>query len=343
MLITNNQRPGVYSQYDVSSLYAASSSSKYAAVVAKAAGGEPDTPQAFTSYSKAREVYGPEDRLMLGAISILLGSGVSRVIAVPVTGDDYSPALAAAASLEDVGALVCDAEEASDIKKVLAAVEAASGALREQIGYCGVGGGAAALAAAGALNSERMVICCPASLPLGDTGAPSPFFTAAAVAGAVLAADDPVHNFSGLGITCLEPPARLAEEQVQELLAGGVTVVEPVGEGVQIVRALTTKAGTDKAMGSLNTILIIDDVMTDTRATLRQRLRGSRITAHSRDSILAQVMVVLAGKQDDGIIESFLAPKVYTHEEDPAICVVELSFQAAHVLSQIHLVAHIQV
>lgn len=343
MLITNNQRPGVYSRYDVSTLYAASSSSKYAAVVAKAAGGDPDIPQAFTSYTGAREIYGPEDRMMLGAMSILFGSGVSRVIAVPVAGNDYTAALAAAASMDGVGAVVCDAEETGDVKKVLASVEAASGALRERIGYCGVGDGEAALAAAGALDSERMVLCCPGGLPLGDTGEPSPFFTAAAVAGAVLAADDPVHNFSGQGITCLEPPRRLAEEQVQNLLAGGVTVVEPVGEGVQIVRALTTKAGSDRAMGSLNTILVIDDVMADTRATLQQRLRGSRITAHSRDSILAQVMVVLAGKQDDGIIESFLAPKVYAHEEDPSVCVVELSFQAAHVLSQIHLVAHIQV
>jgi len=336
----NNQRPGVYSQYDVSSLSATARSLRYAAVVAKATGGESTAVHTFLSFQKAAETF-PQDQRMLGAIEILFDCGVSRVVAAPVTGGDYASALAAVESLENIGAVLCDSEAPEQLAALKASVHAASDALRERVGFCGIDDADAAL------GSERVVLCCPAGLPKSGRGEACAFFTAAAVAGTVLALGDPAHNFSGASLGCIQPPRRMSESQVQSLLAGGVTVVEPLGEGVQIVRALTTRAKVngvpEHTLRGLNTILIIDDVMGAVRDSLTRRLRGRRISTRSTDSVLAQVTVELAAKQDDGVIESFSAPLVYPRESDPEICVVELAFKVAHVVSQIHVVAHIQV
>lgn len=347
MNLISNQRPGVYSRYDISSAYTAPQSGGYAAVVAKATGGEVGTLYTFTTLAQLGEVFSPDQdgAALRGCAEILLRSGVSQMYAVAVA-EDYPAAFDLVSGLENVTALVCDCEKPEQLAAMKASVDKSAGALRERVGYCGLAGTQGATEAATALNSERMVLCCPAVAVSGGTQRHAAY-GAAALAGRVLAQNDCTYNFSGEPLDRVEAPERLPEEDVQSLLACGVTVLEQSGGQVECVRALTTRTRsggeTDYALRGLNTILYIDSVMQGIRASLRASLRGVQLTTRSLHSIQSQVVVELAEKADRGVIESFDTPKVYSDKSDPTVCVVELAFHVAHVISQIHVTAHIQV
>lgn len=341
----DNQRPGVYSRYDITSVYTTPRSGGYAAVAAKAAGGEAGRVYAITTPAELREVFSPDtgDTAMYGIVQVLLASGVSKVLA-SVVEDGYPAALALLEGEENVAALVCDCTGEDDLLELADSVRRSADALRERVAYCGIDSPDDAIDAAGEINCERVVLCCPAVSPAGlETG--KAVYGAAALAGRVLAQNDPGYNFSGEALPAVESPTRLAEEQIQALLKAGVTVLEPCGGNVECVRALTTRTTSfgeeDHSLRGLNTILCIDDVMRNVRESLKAVLRGSRISGRSLESIRSQVVVVLSGRQDAGVIESYEPPKCTADSSDPTVCIVELSFRVAHVVSQIHVTAHI--
>lgn len=348
MATINNQRPGVYSRYDVTSAYAAPRSAKYAAVAARAADGVAGELWEFTAPGQLAEAFGPdsEGSTLRGCVQILLQSGVTKVYAVAVGEDGYAAALGKLEKLANVGAVVCDCAGPEDRDALRRSVQASCDAQRERIGFCGVDKSAGAIVAAQALNSERVVLCCPAVQPavLENRCAA---YAAAAMAGKVLAVKDPVWNFNSEPLEAVRLPDALEENEVQALLAAGVTVLEAGSGGVECVRALTTRTKTngetDYMMRAVNTILCIDDVMQAVRAALKATLRGSRLGSGSLDAIRAQTVVALADRADSGVIESYEAPRVTAHSEDPTVCIVELSFAVANVVHQIHVTAHIQV
>lgn len=344
----SNQRPGVYSRYDISSSYSAPRSGSYAAVVAKATGGEIGKVYAITGIQSLREAFQPDtgETALWGCVQILLDSGVTRVLAVAVEGEEYAAALALIEGEENIGAVVCDCERLEELAALKASVERSSAALRERVAFCGGDTAEDALTGAGALNCERVALCCPAVTAAGGNTSRA-VYGAAAMAGLVLSRNDPAYNFSGGELAGVAAPQRLEEAQVQALLAAGVTVLESAGGAVECVRALTTstKSGgeTDYSLRSLNAILCIDDVMQNVRAALKASLRGTRLSGRSFQTIQSQVVVALSGRADSGVIESFEPPKAYTHSADPTVCMVELAFRIAQVVNQIHITAHIQV
>lgn len=345
--MTNNLRPGVYSRYDISSHYSTALSSRYAAVAAKSSGSAPQEALRFSSYAEAQQALPPDGdgECLLGCVRLLFDCGVSQVVAVAVK-EDYAAALALVEEIPNIGAVVCDCTEEAGLAALRDSVHRSSGALRERIAFCGMDDPEAAAKAAKALNSERVVLACPAASPRGSARRGA-VYTACALAGAVLAQDDPAHNFNGLRLSALESPDALEESQIQTLLGAGVTVCEEVGGAVECIRLTTTRTETsgepDNTLRSVNTVLIIDDVMATIRSALKARLGGARISELSYGSIVSQVLVELAAKRESGVIESYEPPKVYGDSADPAVCVVELSFKVAQVLSQIHVVAHIEV
>jgi hypothetical protein len=335
-LIINNHRPGVYSRYDVSSTSTAPLSLKYAAVAAKAAGGEAGTLYGFNSYGEACETFAPDtDGLhMREILRVLFESGVSRVLVSPV-GDDYAEAFAILASAENIGAVITDATDTADILALKAHVLACARERKERVGFFGGADPDAAAELAQAVNCERVVLCSPSVI------------YAAALAGRLLSSGDAAINFNGAVFPRLAVPDVLPEAKIQALLAAGVTVFESVGGVTECIRALTTRtksnSAPDRSLTGLNTILIIDDVIQTTRETLKARLGGGRVNGSPLESIRSQVAVVLAEKKADGLLESFEAPRCTPAPEDPAVCVVEMSFKVAHVVSQIVVTAHIEV
>lgn len=347
-MLINNQRPGVYSHYDIAYAYAVPQSAAYAAVVAKAAGGTTEEVCAIASLQQLQEAFPPDSggATLRGCVQILLQAGVTKVYAVAVEGDFYEDALALVEELDNVGAVICDCSDSADRLALRDSVQRSSDALRERLAFCGEAETAAACTAAEALNSERVVLCSPAVRPHGG-GSEHAVYGAAALAGRMLALGDPVWNFNGETLITVQDAPTLPETQVQNLLAAGVTVLEPVGGTVECVRALTTRTHSDGeqdyALRSMNAVLCIDDVMRAMRRALKGVLRGVRLPARSLSAIRSQAAVVLAEKQSAGILASYGAPTVRAHGDDPTIAVVELDFQVAHVISQIRVTAHIQV
>jgi hypothetical protein len=335
-LIINNQRPGVYSRYDITSAATAPLSLKYAAVAAKGVGGEAGALYGFGSYGEACGVFAPDTAgtFMREILRVLFEGGTSRVLVCPV-GASYAEALAVLETADNIGAVITDATAQEDILALRAHVLACSQERKERIGFCGMADLDTAIAVANAANCERVALCHPSAV------------CAAALAARLLSSGDPAINLNGAAFPQLAPPDALPEATIQTLLAAGVTVFESVGGETECIRALTTRMSSngapDRSLSGLNTIRIIDDVIGATRATLKARLGGGRIGGSPLESIRAQAAVVLAEKKAEGLLESFAAPRCYPAPEDPAICVVEMGFKVAHVVSQIVVTAHIEV
>ncbi len=352
MALVNTLRPGVFSQYTVSSLYGAGRSSQYAALLAPCSPCGFESPQWVQSYAQGAALLTADTTgAALPALQLLFGGGVSRVCLVPLpsgaTAGDYEAALAQIEELPNLYAVVCAADEQASLEAVKASVQAASQNQRERIAFCGMADPLAAQNAAQALDSERMVLVCPGGAAANHASG-HPLLTAAALAAAVLTLQDPAASLSGLALTGLGTlDAQLTGPQIEALLAAGVTPLEQVGDAIQCVRALTTRTTTggaaDRSFAPVNTTLIIDHVMAAVRAALLLLLRGAKSTAQSYNAVASQVIVLLTEKQEQGIITGFEGPAVFSHPDDPSICVVELSFGVAYAVNQIHIKTHVLV
>lgn len=347
MIMTNNQRPGVYARYDTSTAYSSPQSQGYAAVIAKASGGAPGTLYTFTSIAQLMEAFPLvlPDKPLRECVQILLQSGVSKVYAVCVEQDFYEDAFALIEEIPGIRAVICDCSDDADFLALRDSVVRSAQGQRERIAYCGTSV-LHAVQTAELLNSERVVLCCPSVMPFGSEHAHT-VFAGAAMAGRVLSKNDPTWNYSGDHFLTVHEPIVLTEHEIQALLAAGITVFEQ-GEGaVECVRALTTRTKTggelDYALRGLNAVLCIDDVMLSMRAALRAALHGSLMAERTLQAVRSQAAVVLAEKQDRGIVAAYQPPNTYGDPHDPSICVVELAFHIAHVINQIHITAHIQV
>lgn len=354
MSYINNQRPGVYSRYEVASVYTSPRSNQAAVVVAKADGGEDGKIYNFTSAAQAAEIFTADSagKTMRGCISVLFAAGVSRVVAVPVSdSQDYTAAFGLIENVGGIGAVICDSTEVANLKALKLSVEKSSGELRERIAFCGATADSAKTTAE-QINSERFVLTAP-SVKLED-GSDHPVYGAASMAGMVLAANDCTYNFSGEKLDGVVSVEEMDEAKVQSLLLAGVTVLETAtdstageNEAVECVRALTTKTKTadetDYSMRGLNVILSIDSVIQNIRAQLKACLRGMQLSSASLAAVQSQVVVVLEANKDRGVLQSYELPKVYTDESDPTVCIVELAMHVAQVVSQIFVKAHIQI
>ncbi|MFV0402146.1 MAG: phage tail sheath C-terminal domain-containing protein [Oscillospiraceae bacterium] len=345
-MVTDNMRPGVYSSYTVTSRYAAPRSPRGAALICGTSFQLAEKTYRLTSYGQAAELFSAaSSRRALECCRILFENGVSPIW-FSMLDRGYGAALNRLAEEDEIGAVITDCTGPLDVKAMMESVEESCGKLHERLIFFGIGEVALAMSTAKAVNSERAVVCCPGVSPISSENRAA-IYGACALAGRVLANNDPVYNYNGCVLDGVETPDKLAEDDIQQLLAGGVTVLEEVGGQVECVRAVTTRTlsngAEDNSMRPLNTILIIDDVLRGIRQSLRARLRGAKLAGQSFASVASQVTVELAAKQDDGIITGFDAPSVYAHSADPTVCVVELAFRVANVIGQIHITAHVQV
>lgn len=345
----NSLRPGVYSEYQISAHYATPRSAKAAGLIAK------------SPATLAGELYTIENSQQLGQLfegssatapaysycQLLLDSGVSKIYFYPVQEDStlqYAKALTALEKKEDVGILFSGTVEQVLLSQALASVEKSSQEQRERLLFLGASSVKQAVALATELNHERCVITLGTCSYAKTEDA---FFAALALGGKILSENHPMLNLNGLSLPLLEGMTKaLTEQEVQSALASGVTPLELAGEAVQCVRGVTTRTKTgdvkDYTFRSVNTTLVVDDVLTAVREGLKARLRGANLVATSLDSIASQVMVELSEKREAGLLADFNTPRVYSDPADPEVCIVELSFQVAHVISQIHIKAFVR-
>ena len=343
---SKHERPGVYSSYETSSLTAAAQGGGKVAVVAAAGdkdGAEAKEVYRWTSYSKAAADVGQCPLSQMAQAAIRNGAGM--VYGVPA-GKGYDAAFAAVAALEDVAVVVCDSTELEVQQALKTMVQECSNARRERIAVVGGAQGESVeqlTARAAGLNCERVVLVAP-GMGDGSGGA----VCAAAVAGAIAGNTDPALPLGGAqlyGLAGLE--CAYDDNEIDELVRGGVTALEVLAGSYYVVRGVTTRTTTggapDATWRELTTILVVDEVVPGLRNALRAKFSRSKNTAQSRGAIRAQVVMELEKRVNRELIDGYEDVTVSAREDDPTVCLVEFAFTVAHGLNQVWLSAHITV
>ena len=342
-IVTNHERPGVYSSYETSSLTAASAGGGKVAVVAQAEGADEKSVYQWTSYSKAAADVGDCALSRLAQLAIRNGAGV--VYGVPA-GEDYTAAFAAASTIEDAAVVVCDSTDLAVQQALKAMVQECSGLRRERIAVVGGAPGenaAELVKRAAGLNCERMVLVAP-GMGDGSGGAAC----AAAVAGAIAGNSDPALPLGGAQLYGLDGLECIYDDNDIDLLVrGGVTPLETLAGSYYVVRGVTTRTTTggaeDATWRELTTILVVDEVIPGLRNALRSKFSRAKNTAQTRGAIRSQTVMELERRVSREIIDSYEDVTVSALEDDPTVCLVEFAFTVAHGLNQIWLSAHITV
>lgn len=314
-------RPGVYTQTDIYSAGAAPSC-RGGAVVAQ--GGAGDTPGAVVTLcdAQADEL---ADGTMLHTLALALWNAGVRPVYAVAAGEDYAAAYAACRTLP-VAAVLAD----GGAQALAEHIDSCCDAGRERIGVVGISDPEQARETAQALNCAGVLIACD-----GGTKA---HLAAAGLAAAAL--NDGAQSFSGAEISFAGSfDGTLTDEQVELLLAAGVTPVEQADGRVLCVRARTTKTRTNGALdgtfSDLSTVLAVHDVLRSVRGAVERRLHGLRNNPVTRASIASQITVELQAKRTLGVIDSFEPPQVQTHPQDAGICVAVIAVRVAPEVQQI--------
>ena len=353
---TIHERPGVYSSYDASSILSGEHVGKTVGVAAIAAEGDATEVVLLHSYAEGVEAFGEDAEGTRGMATILKllfanGAGAVKAAAVAVEDDeaDYESAFALLGEEEDVGIVVCDSAD-EDVHATLRDVVAeASGLHRERIAIVGGSGESVAemIDHAEEINSERVVLVGP-DVTLDDGAEVSAVFAAAAVAGVIAGSGDvsvPINGAALAGIKGVS--ARFNDNEVDDLVRGGVTALECVSGICSPIRGITTKTtsggAADTTWRELTTILIVDDVIPSIRSAIRARFARSKNTAQTRGAIRSQVVLELEDKLSREMIDSYGDVSVTAMASDPTVCLVEFGFTVAHGLNRVYLTAHITV
>lgn len=343
-----NERPGVYSSYEVTSALYGSGTGKAVGVVAVAMGGTKGEMTCVNSYAQAAALYGSQSA-MAQLIKVLFQNGAPVVYAVPaaVSGEgaaaDYEAAFAVLMGEPEIGYMVCDSHEAEVHSAMLTAIQGANETSKYRIGIVeGKGTAEELVSAAEALNHERMV------LVGGSVTDGAPGCVAAAVAGVIAGQNDPALPLGGAELIGLEAlDCAWSDGEVNTLIQSGVTPVERQSGSVSVVRGVTTRTTTggvaDSTWRDLTTILIVDDVLPTVRNSLRTRFARTKNTAQTRGAIRTQVVIELENKKSSEIIDDYSNVSVTADENDPAVCNVSFAFDVVHGINRIELVAHITV
>lgn len=345
MTVTTQERPGVYSSYDASTVVSGQAGAKTVGLVAicEDCDGYGEA-QYLTSHEEACNLFG-SDASISELVRLILLNGAASVVAVAVEDDeDYEDAFAVFEKLDGIGLMCCDSTDLTVHQDLRDSVETVSQSRKERIAVVAAGSGktvANLVTHAAGLNSERMVLVAPAVE--GGT-----VEVAAAVAGAIAGATDPAVPLGGavlLGLDSLE--LSYSDSEIDLLVRGGITAVEEISGETSVIRGITTYTTTggvsDTTWRELTSILIVDDVIPTLRSSLRSKFQRSKNTEQSRGAIRTQAILELEQKLSNEIITSYDNVTVTALEDDPTVCMVEFSFAVAHGLNQIWLVAHVTV
>lgn len=349
MSFVYHERPGVYADYDISSIRTATSGAKVIAVA-----GESTLPAKVYTYTDYASAYKQGDDSQLGKLlRVLYENGACQVLAFPVDADTVATYNAALTELFHAGepdflVLGSGDEEVQLLAKQW--MEDLAENRRECICLAGMEDATIdeAIQRASTLNSERMVLI-GQNVTLNDETLPTGgCMAAAALAGQLAAQSDPAVPVHGLTLAGLsDTNLLLTENQIDTLVQGGVTPLECVGGVVSVIRGVTTRTQrdglADTTLRELNTILIIDEVIPGLRDMLRAKFVRRKNNDTTRTAILHQMVLALEQYVRAEIIDGYSDLRVTADPEDGTVCLVEFGFTVVHGMGRIYLTAHITV
>lgn len=335
-------RPGVFSSYTAGSSGYGSGSRAAGLIVPGVTA--PGTPVWVTDGTEAAAALpAPEEAAALAACELLLATGAGKVWLCPVAEEGWQAAFDLAGAEAELDTIVCACEEEADALAFAAMLTAAANDRRERVGIIAAADDEAALALAAAVNCERVMLTAGSGV---YQDCDSPLCLAAAVAGKLLSRSAPDESLSAAVLEGLSAvsPAR-SEAEIETLLRGGVVPAEWVGGQAECIRGVTTRtkngSAPDSTWRDITTLLTVDHIMQAVRQMLTEKLRGVRSSQQSLESVASQVTVLLRQKEEEGLLEDWSDPVVYTRPEDASVCVVELSFAVTRVVSRITVTASI--
>lgn len=349
MTISYHERPGVYSDFEASAVYAGTLSGKTVGLAAQS-GAEAGL---YTVTSGADAARFAGDAVLYPMLHLLLQNGVGKVLVYALesaTVEAYTEAIRAILAKKEARILLTDSDSAQVADVLKTAVETASKERNECIAVVGVAeqNDAARIAFAGAINSPRVIVTAPESYRSSGSGDKSAAYSAAALAGLIAAQTDPALPLGGARLAGLEAVDTAWTESAMDLLIrGGITPLEYVDGGVSVVRGVTSKTtesgASDPTWKEITTILTVDDVITGIRSALQAKFRRAKNNAATRSAIRDQVVIELEGRLRRQIIDFYDGLSVAANADDPTACDVIFSFGVTHGLSHILLTAHITV
>ncbi len=349
MSVTYSQRPGVYSDYDASSVTATGSGLKIVGLVgiSTATAGL----YTVTSYNDGVSVFGSGSQLAeLMRFAFLNGAGT--VLAYPVASDttaNYTAAVSAILATKTASFLVFGTGDTTIQVAMTALVEAAASQKAECIAIMGLEEPTVAelVAHAADLDSPRMILV---GADVYGEGAVSVggCMAAAALAGMLSAESDPALPINGVALSGLYGVTiQPTDTEVDTLVLGGVTALELSGSEVCVIRGITssTTVGgvSDTTYRELTTILIIDEVIPAIRTSLQAKFLRAKNNETTRSAIASQVIVELESRVKREIIDSYDSLSVTADDTDPTLCLVAFGMAVTHGLNRIYLTAHITV
>ncbi|MBQ4100206.1 MAG: hypothetical protein IJC83_01525 [Oscillospiraceae bacterium] len=349
MAIKTTNRPGVFSKYSAYAISSNKTASKACAVVAKSSIGADGKVYELFSTSDALSAFLEDgDNFIINALcKILFAGGVSKIYAVSVDSEnpDYETAFNLIKETKGIGAVVCDSFDVSVLLALDTSVKLASENGDERIAFAGGNFSDDFENVAKTLNSERFCVTAPCGILDEKT---SGSFLAAALAGAVLTAEDAGTNFSGVSVLGLDGIyGAFSESRIDNLISSGVCVFENINSAPEIIKAVTTKTTENGALDytyrSLNSILIIDDVLKSVRENLKVMLKNLKNNEVSIGTVRSLIAVLLQEKLNQNLISSFVSPKVYKSESEPDVLIAELEFDVTLNINQIHIIAKVNI
>jgi hypothetical protein len=344
----SKERPGIYSDYIASGIIYGSNATGCVGLIAANSQAELDNVYTITRLNDAETIFG-KDSLMLRLCSIILQNGASSIKALSA-GDGqlakYESAFNKLLAQDNIACVICDSSQIEINTLLKNSVIQASLACKERVGIASCSEEYIE-SFVREINCERIIaLKQKAKDALSDTFYGC--FIAAAIAGLIASSSDPSSSFNSyalVGITALDKV--YTEDEIDYSLKSGIAVCEMIAGKIELIRAVSTRTKTkgiyDITFHEINTILIIDNVVSSIRKTLKQLIKGAKNNETTLAAIGSQSIIELQNKKFLGIIESFNPPNVYKSSSDPSVCIVELSFTVSHGLNQILITAFIKV
>ncbi len=347
MSVIAKERPGIYSNYQASEIIWGEKTGKKVGIVALSSCAT-NKVYNISSLSEAKTQFSQDNTIyQLCEIALKNGAPQISVVSAGEENPDYESAFSLLEDEENIGVVICDSED-PDIHELLkTSVVASSNNLKERIGIVSYTGSEGLNEWATTLNCERIVLV--AQSPVDNSGqALSSCLINAALAGVISSKTDPSTCFNGSklrGISSLN--LNLPEEEIDEYIGLGITPFEIILDEAEIIRLVTSKTTTnsvsDKTFKELNTVLIMDYVISGIRNALKRYLVGLKNNSATRRSIATQTTIELEKYRVMEIIDSYQLPSVSVDPEDSSVCIVEIEFVVLHGLNQIQIVANIKV
>lgn len=345
MPYVGRERPGVYSDYEASSILWGNPTGKTVGLVAKS---NLDAGKLYTitRASDAYDIFGSSG-LMGKLCETVLQNGAVKVAAVSAGTNGYDAAFSIIETLDDICAVVCDSEDVTVHDKLKSSVVSSSENLKERVGIVSYPETSYSSTLGNHFNCERIMVI--AQSPIDSNGnTMSSCFLAAAFAGILSQVADPSTSFNGKTLNYVsELSNKLTEDEVDEYIEAGITPFETVLNQVEVIRAVSSRTSTDNVSDytfkDFNTVLIIDYVISGIRKTLVSLLDGAKNNAVTRSAISTQVSIELEKYKSQNIINGYDQPKVTQDPDDQSICIVEIKFEVARGMNQIYITADVRV